>query len=137
MADPKEFLDPGNSIAVVGVNQDPKRFGYKIFKDMQGAGFRVFPVNPRFDSLEGERVFPDLASLPETPDVVDIVVPPAVALKVLEQVNALGIGKVWLQPGSESPEAIAFCAENGIEVLHHCCMMAYRRTNGLRCSLEP
>ena len=73
------------------------------------------------------KCYRSLDQLLRLPDVVDIVVPPSVTEEVLKECLRLGIRKVWLQPGSESERALAFCRENGIEVLHGVCVMMERR----------
>ncbi|HEC35006.1 MAG TPA: CoA-binding protein [Anaerolineae bacterium] len=113
--------------AVVGASHDPAKFGYKIVRDLHNAGYVVYPVNPRGGEIEGMKVYLSLAALPEKPEVVDIVVPPAVTEKVVRQVKALGLTRVWMQPGSESEDAIRFCEENGIAVVHDACAMINKR----------
>lgn len=114
--------------AIVGASHDPAKFGNKIVRDLHNAGYTVYPVNPKGGEIEGVKVYPSLADLPEEPDVVDIVVPPAVTEKVVRQVKALGLPRVWMQPGSESEDAIRFCEEHGIAVVHDACAMINKRT---------
>ena len=114
--------------AVVGASNDPAKFGHKIVRNLHDAGYVVYPVNPRRGDVAGLKAYPSLADLPEKPDVVDIVVPPTVAEKVAREVEALGLTRVWMQPGSESEEAIRFCEENGIAVVHGACAMLNKRT---------
>ena len=68
-----------------------------------------------------------MADLPEKPAVVDIVVPPKVTEEIVRQCAELGLGRVWMQPGSESEEATRFCHEKGIKVVHGVCAMMLRR----------
>ena len=68
-----------------------------------------------------------MADLPEKPAVVDIVVLPKVTGEIARQCADLGLGRVWMQPGSESEEAIRFCQEKGIEVVHGVCAMIRKR----------
>jgi len=114
--------------AIVGASHDPAKFGNKIVRDLHNAGYVVYPVNPKGGEIGGVKVYPSLADLPEEPDVVDIVVPPAVTEKVVRQVKELGLPCVWMQPGSESEDAIRFCEENGIAVVHSACAMINKRT---------
>ncbi len=123
----ESFLDKKNVFAVVGVSSNPEKFGHKVFVDLTKAGYKVFPVNPGLDDVLGVKCYRSLDSLPQVPDVVDIVVPPSVTELVLEECLRLGIKKVWMQPGSESMRALAFCKENGIEALHGVCVMVERR----------
>ncbi len=113
--------------AIVGASHDPAKFGNKIVLDLHNAGYTVYPVNPKGGEIEGLNVYASLADLPEKPDVVDIVVPPAVTEKVVRQVKDQGLTCVWMQPGSESEEAIRFCEENGIAVVYNACAMINKR----------
>lgn len=113
--------------AIVGASHDSAKFGNKIVRDLHNAGYIVYPINPKEGEIEGLKVYPGLADLPEKPDVVDIVVPPAVTEKVVRQVQKLGLPRVWMQPGSESKDAIRFCEENGIAVVHDACAMINKR----------
>jgi predicted CoA-binding protein len=85
-------------------------------------------VNPYLAEILGDRCYPSLSDLPSKPDVVDTVVPPAVTEKIVRECAALGIDKVWMQPGSESEQAIAFCKRNGIKFVYGVCVMVQRRT---------
>lgn len=113
--------------AIVGASHDPAKFGNKIVLDLHNAGYTVYPINPKEGKIEGLNVYASLADLPEKPDVVDIVVPPAVTEKVVRQVKDQGLTRVWMQPGSESEEAIRFCEENGIAVVYNACAMISKR----------
>ena len=121
------FLYRGNIFAVVGASRDPEKYGYRVYRDLKEAGYRVYPVNPNADEILGDKCYPNLRELPVIPDVVNTVVPPRVTEKIVKTCKDLGIKKVWMQPGSESEEAIKFCEENGIEVIHGVCIMIKRR----------
>jgi predicted CoA-binding protein len=84
-------------------------------------------VNPNADELMGVKCHQNIEALPEKPDVADIVVPPKITEHVVRSCKKLGIMKVWMQPGSESEEAIRFCKVNGIDVVHGVCVMVERR----------
>jgi predicted CoA-binding protein len=114
--------------AIVGASHNPAKFGNKIVRDLHSAGYIVYPINPKQGEIEGLKVYAGLADLPEKPDVVDVVVPPAVTEKVVRQVQELGLPRVWMQPGSESEDAVRFCEENGIAVVHDACAMIQKRT---------
>ncbi|MGQ9582512.1 MAG: CoA-binding protein [Thermoplasmatota archaeon] len=123
----ESFLDKKNVFAVVGVSSSPQKFGHQVFVDLTRAGYTVFPINPGLDEVLGVKCYRSLDQLPRVPDVVDIVVPPSVTELVLEECLRLGIKKVWMQPGSESERAIAFCEENKIAALHGVCVMVERK----------
>ena len=56
-------------------------------------------------------------------DVVDFVVPPAATETILRECLELGLDRIWLQPGSESEDAIGFCQDNNLKVVHDVCVM--------------
>jgi predicted CoA-binding protein len=124
-----EFLDKQNVFAVVGVSTNTEKYGHKIFFDLKNAGYIVYPINPKSSHISDERCYPSLTELPVVPDVADIVVPPKITEKTVKECKELGIKKVWMQPGSESDDAIRFCRENKIKVLHSVCVMMERRKN--------
>jgi predicted CoA-binding protein len=113
--------------AVVGASQDRTKFGNRVFRSLRGAGYAVYPVNPRGGELEGTQVYPSLADLPQAPEVVDLVVAPAVTEQVVREAHKLGLNRIWMQPGAESQEAIDYCHEHGIQVIHNACAMVHQR----------
>jgi len=123
----EEFLDSKNVFAVIGVSRDPEKYGHKVYKDLKKAGYTVYPINPKAESIDGDKCYNSLRELPERPDVVDIVVPPKITERIIKECKELGIKRVWMQPGSESEEAISFCKENNIEVIHSVCVMVERK----------
>jgi len=118
----KEFMSQ-KRFAIIGATDNPKKYGYEIFKNLKRRGYEVYPVNPRLKELEGTKCYPTLNDIPLKVDVVDFVVPPAVAGKVLEECKKLGLTRIWLQPGSESEAAIDFCHKNNLKVVHDVCVM--------------
>jgi len=113
----------GKKIAVVGVSRDPSKYGHKVFQDLIKKGYDVYGVNPKQEPVLGRRIYPSLSQLPEKPDIVITVVPPAVTEKIVEECASLGIGLVWMQPGSESQEAIRKAELLGIRTIHDACIM--------------
>jgi len=109
--------------AVIGVSEDREKYGNKIYRDLRNAGYQVFAVNPKLATVEGDPCYASLKDLPEVPDVVDLVVPPSVSLKVVEECLALGVKRIWFQPGSESEEAVKKAQDGGMEVVYDACIM--------------
>ena len=123
----KNFLNKKNTIGFVGATIQKEKWGYKKYKEIKDAGFKVYPINPKYDEVDGDKCFPNLKSLieflHEKPDFVITIVPPKVTEKTVEQCKILGIDKIWMQPGSESEKAIEFCKENNIEFVHGICIV--------------
>ena len=113
----KEFMDQ-KKFAVVGATDNPEKYGNTIFKNLKDRGYEVYPVNPKLEEIEGIPVYHSLSEIPVAVDVVDFVVPPPVTEEILKECNKLGLKRIWLQPGSESAEAIKYCQDNNMTVLH-------------------
>ena len=118
----KEFMAQ-KRFAIVGATDNPKKYGHQIFKNLKSRGYEVYPVNPGLKELDGVKCYPSLADIPVRVDVVDFVVPPKVTEITLKECKRLGLNRIWLQPGSESETAIAFCRENDLKVVHDTCVM--------------
>ena len=112
-------------LAVVGVSRNEKKFGNVAFRELKNKGYRVFPINAQAESVDGERCYPDLRSLPEAVDGVLVVVPPAQTEQVVRQAAAAGIRRIWMQQGAESQTAIRFCEENRISLVHGQCILMF------------
>ena len=124
----QSFLDPDNRIGVVGVSVDTTKWGYRVYVHLKEQGLDVYPINPKYDEIEGSECFPDVGSVTTGLDVVVTVVPPDVTEEIVEQCLEAGVRRVWMQPGSESDEAVEFCKAQGMEVVHEACMV----TDGLK-----
>jgi len=118
----QEFIKQ-KKFAVVGATDNPQKYGNQIVKNLKSRGYEVYPVNPRLKELEGFRCYSTLADVPVKVDVVDFVVPPEATEEILRQCKKLKLNRIWLQPGSESETAIAFCHENNLKVVHSVCVM--------------
>jgi predicted CoA-binding protein len=118
-------------IAVVGVSRSGAGFGAYTLRSLRARGYRVFAVNAQADEAAGEPCFCSLSALPERPELVVAVVPPPESLKVVEACAEAGIGKVWLQQGAESDEAVARAKALGLELISKACVLMYLRPTGL------
>ncbi len=110
--------------AVVGANADPDRTGYQIYSTLKANGYRVYAVNPRHAQIDGDPCYPDLSSLPERPEVVDMVVSPEHGRAVVEEAGRLGVPYIWFQPGTHEPDLFRRARELGMAPLRHCVLAA-------------
>ena len=123
----QEILEQSKVIAVVGLSPKPHRDSYGVAKYLQEQGYRVVPVNPRADTILGEKVYPDLASIPEQVDVVDIFrkaedVPP-----IVDEAIDIGAKAVWMQLGIVNEEAALKARTAGLGVVMDRCMLVEHR----------
>jgi predicted CoA-binding protein len=105
------------SFAVVGASTDPAKFGHRCLACYLRHGRKAYPINPREQSILGQTAYPSLMALPERVESVTVVTPPAVTERVVEDAIAAGVRHLWMQPGAESPTAIARAQEAGLNVI--------------------
>jgi len=122
------LLNEGDPVvAVVGATDNPRKYGNVIYRDLKAKGFRVYAVNPNRSTVDGDPVFADLAQLPETPDIVNFVVPPTRTLRILKQAKELGFTTVWVQPGAENEDVLDYLNEHDFDYLANACIMVRAR----------
>ena len=95
----RQILHSVHSIAVVGLSPNQARPSFRVARGLQGFGYRIIPVRPLVDEVLGEKAFPDLESLPELPDIVDVFRAAEHVPAIVESCIKLGIKNLWLQEG--------------------------------------
>ncbi len=110
--------------AVVGANDDRSKFGNRIFRKLQEAGYRVYPINPKCSVVEGAACYKDLSSLPEVPEVIDMVVNPQRGRAFIDEASKLGIRNIWLQPGTYNDELMEQIGNLGLTAVQACVLVA-------------
>jgi len=110
--------------AVVGATQKTHKYGYKLYSHLKSKGYRVYAVNPAYTSIDGEKCYVDLSSLPEKPQVLSMVVSPKNGKPVIEEAAALGIKYAWFQPGSYDDELLELAEKLGIEYVQACVLIS-------------
>ena len=108
------------TIAIIGASADRRKFGNKAVRAFLQEGYRVFPINPHEEMIEGLRVFKRLVDLPVRPQMVSVYLPPEVLLKSLPEIAAKGCDELWLNPGTESDAVLAEAERLGLNVLQAC-----------------
>lgn len=113
------------TIAIVGASRTGWKFGNIAYRELRKGGYDVLAVHPAAETIEGDACYPSLSHLPRMPDGVLISLPPAKTETVLREAAALGIRRVWLQPGSETPALIQLAQLLGLSVAHGACILLY------------
>jgi predicted CoA-binding protein len=129
----KDFLAQ-KRIAVAGVSRNPGAHGGNpVYVRLRQRGYQVFAVNPNADTVEGDRSYPDLRSIPGGVDGMVIATAPARAESIARQCQELGIRRVWMHHGpgqtSASPAAVDYCRQNGIAVIPGGCPLMFEPTS--------
>ena len=127
-----EFLAK-KRIAVTGVSRNPGGHGSNIvYQRLRARGYQVFAVNPNADTVEGDRCYHDLRSIPEGVEAVVIGTRPETAEATMRECAELGIHHVWMHrgpgPGSVSPAATSYGREQGITVIDGGCPLMFDPT---------
>ena len=118
----RALLTQVRSVAVVGLSPQPARPSFNVAKALQGFGYRIIPVRPLVDEVLGEKAYPDLESLPETPDIVDVFRASEHVPAIVDSCIQLGIKNLWLQDGVIHEEAALRAQAAGITVVMDRCM---------------
>lgn len=111
-----DFL-AGTAYAVAGASNDRSKFGNRVLRHYVAHGRTVYPVHPTERAVEGLSAYASVADLPGPVHGLSIVTPPAVTERLVEEAAAARIPRVWMQPGAESPAAIARARELGLTVI--------------------
>ena len=112
--------------AVVGANQDHEKYGNMIYRKLKARGYEVYPVNPMYDTVEGDKCYKDISSMPKVPEVLNMVVSPKSGRSVIEEAAKLGVKYIWLQPGTYNDELLKLINELGLEQVQACVLVAAR-----------
>ena len=110
-------------IALIGASNDNLKFGYKIYKDLLTKGYDVTPINPKEIMIEGVRSIQNIELMTRSPDIIDFVIPPKVALEEAKKLQSNGYNNFWFQPGSESNELIDYLKTTNLNYLVNECIM--------------
>jgi len=123
----EKILDESKAIAVVGLSPDPARLSHGVARYLQAQGYRIIPVNPFAQEILGEESYPDLASVPEAVDVVDIFRRAEHVPAIVDAAIAKGARAIWMQEGIVHQEAAAKAREAGLMVVMDRCMYKEHR----------
>jgi predicted CoA-binding protein len=111
------------SVAVVGVSGDSRRPSRRVTAYLIGTtDWTVYLVNPNIDTALGRPVYPSLADLPESPDIVDVFRRTDHLPQVVDAAIAVGAGAVWFQLGLVHDEAAATANAAGLDVVQDHCL---------------
>jgi len=127
----RRILRECKTLAVVGLSANEMRPSYFAAKYMQDHGYRIIPVNPNYDEILGEKCYPDLVSIPEPVDIVDLFQRAERVMPFVEQAIEIKAKVVWLQLGVINHEAAKLSSDAGLEVvMDRCVKIEYARLFG-------
>jgi uncharacterized protein len=127
----RRILRESRVLAVVGLSADWYRPSYFAAKYMQEHGYRVIPVNPKYESILGERCYKSLRDIPEKVDLVDLFRKTQDVMPIVEEAIAIGAKVLWQQLGVKNETAAAKARAAGLEtVMDRCVKIEHGRLFG-------
>jgi hypothetical protein len=118
----KEILDTSRVVAIVGLSSNPERPSNVVGKYLKAHGYKIIPVNPAEKEIVGEKSYPDLTSVPEKVDVVDIFRKSEDVPLIVRDAIKIGARTVWMQEGIINKDSAAEARKAGLKVVMNKCM---------------
>ena len=119
------------TVAVVGLSAEWHRPSYFAASYLQGKGYRIVPVNPRYESVLGERCFARLEDIPFAVDMVDVFRKSADLPPIAASAVAIGARCLWQQLGVSNTEADTLVRAAGLDsVMNRCVKIEHARLFG-------
>ncbi len=127
----RRILDESKTVAMVGLSGNWYRPSYFAAKYLLDRGYQVIPVNPNYEEVLGQKCYPDLASIPQQIDIVDLFQRAEQVPQFVQPAIDLGAKVLWLQLGITHDEAAKKATEAGLDVVQDRCMkIEYARLFG-------
>lgn len=130
-AELRDLLATSRTIAVVGHSDKPHRDSFRIARYLRASGYQVYAVNPTLKEIDGELVYPDLRSLPEPIDIVDVFRRAVFLPGVVDDAIEIQARAVWAQLGVSHAEAEAHARAAGLFVVSNRCILVERERLGV------
>lgn len=108
--------------ALIGATPDESKYGYKILMLLKEKGYTVYGINPKYDEINGVKIYNSLMELPEKVDAVNVLVNPNISGMVLDDIVKCKIDNVWFQPGSYNPQVLNKAKESELNIVFHECL---------------
>lgn len=125
----EQFLAAG-PIAMAGVSRDPKKFGRIAFEELTRKGLQPVPINPNLDEINGIPCYKSVSDLPKEIKSLIIMTPKNKTAEVVREAIDKGIGNIWIQQHSETPEALALIKNRDLNVITRQCILMFYHPDG-------
>jgi predicted CoA-binding protein len=108
------------TVAIIGASADQSKFSNKSIHAHLHAGYDVYPVNPKEETIEGLKCYKSVLDVPVELDRISLYLPAAVGVKVLDDIAKKGCRELWVNPGAESSELIEKAQQLGLNAIFAC-----------------
>jgi hypothetical protein len=118
----EKILKEYRTVAIVGASSNPERPSFRVVRYLSKHGYNVIPVNPNEREILGMTCYPNLSSIPEKVEVVDIFRKSEEVMPIVDEAIKIGAKVVWMQEGVVNEEAAAKARNAGLLVVMDKCM---------------
>lgn len=118
----RQLLTEAKTVAMVGASSNPEKSSHGIMRKLQGAGYRVIPVNPKETEVLGEKAYARLEDIPDKVDIVDVFRRAEDTPPIADSAVAIGARALWLQSGISNEETAARATAGGLIVVMDTCI---------------
>lgn len=119
-----KFLEP-RKLAIAGASRNLKKFGGSVFKELRDNGFELYPINPNADEIQGVKCYKSVEELPADVNHLFIVTPKYETEMIARAAVKKGIQMIWIQQGTDTPEAVKTIEDAGIPLIYKKCIMMF------------
>lgn len=119
--DAHKILNTRKVFAVIGVSNDESKYGFEVYNILKEYNYMVYPVNPKYNNIAGDRCFPSIDSIPEAPEVIIIVLSPSNTAKIIDGLAEFKNSVFWLPPGCWTEEVTEKLKNNGLQFIYDIC----------------
>jgi len=126
----EKCLKESQSVALVGASPKPELASNEIMDYLMKNNYKVYPINPKYKGqlILGQLVYPDIISIPESIDMVDVFRPSPEAVEITKQAIEKKVTYIWLQLGIENEEAKKIAEANRITmIMNRCTLIEHKK----------
>ena len=117
-------------VAVIGASSNRSKFGNKALRAFEHQGYTVIPINPNESEVEGHPTYASVLDVPGAIDMATVYVPPAVGVRVMEDLAKKEIPEVWLNPGADDPMVVSRARALGLRTIQACSIVGIGESPG-------
>ena len=108
------------TLAIIGASADRTKYSNKSLLAHHQAGYEIYPINPKEETIEGLKCYKSILDVPVDLDRISLYVPPPVGVKLLDDIAKKGCRELWVNPGADSPELLAKANQLGLQTICAC-----------------
>lgn len=124
-----DLLKSLKTIAIVGISNDPEKPSYKVAEYLKNNGYKIIPVNPKYDTVLGEKCYKSLSDIEESVDIVDVFRKKEDILPIAQEALKIKPKIFWMQLGIDNQEAKELLEKHGIFVIENTCLKVFHNNN--------